>query len=504
MNAAEEQVRIVGRYAIHGELASGGMGTVSLGRLLGDAGFARTVAIKTLHAHYARDPEFVAMFLDEARLVSRIRHPNVVPTLDVVALDGELLLVMDYVAGEPLSRVMMELARRKERMPVKIAVAIGLGLLEGLHAAHEAKSEEGTWLRIVHRDVSPQNVIVGADGVPRVLDFGIAKAAERLQTTEDGSFKGKLGYLPPDVLSGAPADRRADIWGAAVVLWEMLVGKRLFVSSDSPAALVKTIVEGEVDAPSRRGAASPPALDAVLERALMKSPDARFATAREMALALEAAVEPASSRAIAEWLRSILGTTLDERAARVGLVERSSRSHRPSAGAVRSLAAGATPSARPRTDLLAQGAPAIAEAGPAGAAPGEAPGPTSRRSGRRGRVAIVVGAVAALAMLLLYTLDSIARRSDSAAAVTPATTMPIDARPESGAIDAEVVSTSAEASAPVVAAPGGGSPSSSAVARPAAPARGARGSPVSCVPPYTIGPPPDYIRKPKLECLPRR
>src|SRR5262245_51026591 len=170
---------VIGRYALHGELASGGMATVHLGRLLGPVGFSRTVAIKRLHAQYAQDPEFVSMFLDEARLAARIRHPNVVPTLDVVATSGELFLVMEYVPGESLSRLARAARDRMERMPPRIVSAIMSGVLHGLHAAHEAKSERGEPLGIVHRDVSPQNVLVGTDGVARVLDFGVAKAAGR-------------------------------------------------------------------------------------------------------------------------------------------------------------------------------------------------------------------------------------------------------------------------------------------------------------------------------------
>src|SRR5262249_30807867 len=162
------------------------MATVHFGRLLGPVGFSRTVAIKRLHAHFAADPEFVSMFLDEARLAARIRHPNVVPTLDVVATAGELFLVMDYVPGETLSRLIAASNAQRRWIPLPIAAAMACGVLHGLHAAHEAKSERGAPLGIVHRDVSPQNLLVGTDGVPRVLDFGVAKAAGRLQTTRDG------------------------------------------------------------------------------------------------------------------------------------------------------------------------------------------------------------------------------------------------------------------------------------------------------------------------------
>src|ERR1700733_14777693 len=190
--ASARPVRILGRYALYDEIAAGGMATVHLGRLIGPVGFSRTVAIKRLHQQYAKNPEFVAMFLDEARLAARIRHPNVVPTVDVVAMEEELFLVMEYIQGESLSRLFRAASVAAAPIPRSVAVTIMAGVLHGLHAAHEAKTEHGQPLDIVHRDVSPQNVLVGVDGVARVLDFGVAKAAHRVQTTQDGRIKGKL------------------------------------------------------------------------------------------------------------------------------------------------------------------------------------------------------------------------------------------------------------------------------------------------------------------------
>jgi eukaryotic-like serine/threonine-protein kinase len=181
------------RYVLHDEIASGGMGAVHLARLRGARGFARTVAIKRLHPHVARDPDVLAMFLDEAHLAARVRHPNVVATLDVVAQGDEVFLVMEYVEGESLSRL-----QKTPEIPLAIASAIVCDMLHGLHAAHEAVSERGEPLQIVHRDVSPQNILVGLDGATRVVDFGIAKAASRLQTTRDGVIKGKLRYMAPE------------------------------------------------------------------------------------------------------------------------------------------------------------------------------------------------------------------------------------------------------------------------------------------------------------------
>src|SRR5689334_6854534 len=206
-----------GRYAIGVEIASGGMATIHLGRLIGPVGFSRTVAIKKLHPQLAKDPQFTTMFLDEARLAARIHHPNVVQTLDVVAQGGEVFLVMDYVAGESLAAIQRRTAARGEPIPMQIAVTVITDMLHGLHAAHEATNEHGEPLHIVHRDVSPHNILVGADGISRVLDFGIAKAIGRLHNTREGQIKGKLAYMAPELIRAGQVTRRTDIFVAAVV-----------------------------------------------------------------------------------------------------------------------------------------------------------------------------------------------------------------------------------------------------------------------------------------------
>jgi eukaryotic-like serine/threonine-protein kinase len=321
--------RIIGRYALYGELAAGGMASVHLGRLLGPVGFSRTVAIKRLHEQYARDPEFVSMFLDEARLCARIRHPNVVPTLDVIANDRQLLLVMEYVQGESLSRLCRATFARGQRIPVPIAVAITSGILHGLHAAHEAKDEKGQPLGIVHRDVSPQNVLVGSDGVARVLDFGVAKAKGRLHTTQDGRVKGKLSYMAPEQLRSDPVDRKSDVFAAAIVTWELLAGRRLFEAENEGATITKLLFE-PIRAPSsflNRPLPKDvpwPALDAIIMRGLERDANKRFATARDMANELEAAVLPASAAQVGAWVETVAGEVLTARSARVQEIESSS------------------------------------------------------------------------------------------------------------------------------------------------------------------------------------
>jgi ABC-type sugar transport system substrate-binding protein len=314
--------RAIGRYVLYDELGSGGMAAVHFGRLLGPAGFARPVAIKRLHAQYARDPEFVRMFLDEARLAARIQHPNVVPMLDALRVKGEVFLVMDYVAGASLSHLNRLMRRRSEQIPPLVAVAIVAGMLHGLHAAHEAKDEQGAHLEIVHRDVSPQNALVGTDGVARLIDFGIAKATGRLQSTRSGQLKGKLAYMAPEQVRGEPVTRRADVYSASVILWETLTSKRLF-EADNEANLLSQMLTAEVALPSSVVAALPRSLDRAVMRGLQRDPAKRYESAREMAAHIEACIGVASPSEVSDWLERTVGDELRERAARIESLERS-------------------------------------------------------------------------------------------------------------------------------------------------------------------------------------
>jgi serine/threonine protein kinase len=322
-------LKVVGRYALHGMLAAGGMAAVHLGRLTGPAGFSRTVAIKRLHPQFARDPEFVAMFLDEARLAARIRHPNVVATLDVVAQDDELFLVMEYVRGESFSRLLRVCRRNQLPVPPRIITSVVVGMLHGLHAAHEATDEQGQPLHIVHRDVSPQNVIVGVDGGARVLDFGVAKAAARVQVTRDGQMKGKLTYMSPEQLRGVGVDRRSDLFAAGIVLWEALTGRRLF-DADEPGAILDMILRHPVPPPSTLAPEVPGVFDIIVARALARDPAERFQTARELAIDLEDALALASPREVGDWVQATAGPLLHEREDMVAELEAVSAVSEPS------------------------------------------------------------------------------------------------------------------------------------------------------------------------------
>ncbi len=318
-------------YAMYGVIAAGGMATVHLGRLLGPNGFSRRVAIKRLHPQLAADAEIASMFVEEARLSARVAHVNVVAMLDVVSADRELLLVMDYVHGESLSRLLSHARAAGAPVPPAIVVTVLADVLHGLHAAHEATGEDGAPLRLIHRDVSPQNILVGTDGVARVVDFGIAKAVGQAQVTREGQVRGKMPYMPPEQLLRRSCDRRVDVYAAGVVLWEALAGRRLFQADDEPT-LFSLVLEEVVPPPSKYNPAVPPALDAIALRALERDPERRFPDARAMARAVEDVVVRAPSSAVADWVKTRAAQALAEREARIAEMERDSRAESGEAG----------------------------------------------------------------------------------------------------------------------------------------------------------------------------
>lgn len=306
-----------GRYEILGTIASGGMASVHLARALGAGGFERLVAVKTMHPHLAKEAEFVAMFMDEARLAARIRHPNVVGTLDIQQDEGGLFLVMEYVEGPSLARMLRALGRNKQRLPIEIGLRVFLDTLAGLHAAHELTGHDGEPLRLIHRDMSPHNVLVGVDGVVRITDFGIARAESRLASTRTGSLKGKTMYMAPEQVKSEPLDRRTDLYAAGAVLWEMLTGERL-VRSDSELGMMHQIIEGKFRSPTDVDPEVPEDISRACMRALDRKPDLRYSTAMEFAEAVEKAchasgIVPATPRVVGEFVRKLAvhGVALD-------------------------------------------------------------------------------------------------------------------------------------------------------------------------------------------------
>ena len=312
---------IIGRYMICDEIGAGGMATVHLGRILGAAGFSRVVAIKRLHASCAESDKFATMLIDEARIAARIRHPNVAPTLDVIRAEGELLLIMEYVHGPSLSWLQSRLLERLEPMPPRMAVRIALDSLAGLHAAHQAKSERGRPLGIVHRDVSPQNILVGEDGVARVLDFGIAKAEGRLSFSLFGEIKGKLRYMSPEQLRGESLDCRTDVFATGIVLWEMLAGRRLLGRpvDGEPANIMNDMLATLAELRGRLTSVSADVEEVVI-KALSVDRAGRFASADEMAVAL-AATDAATAKELGVWTAHIARDLLTHRLEQIERIE---------------------------------------------------------------------------------------------------------------------------------------------------------------------------------------
>ncbi|HEY1099549.1 MAG TPA: serine/threonine-protein kinase, partial [Myxococcota bacterium] len=229
--------RRLGKYVLLGRLGAGGMGKIYLAHQPGPAGIEKLLVVKRLHSHLTTDPVLVASFLDEARLSMALNHPNIVHTYDVGDLDGRYFMVMEYIEGQNLG-VILRMAKRSGDYPKSSTWAgIFLSVLDGLHAAHTAHDARGRPLQIIHRDVSPQNVLITYDGQTKLVDFGIAKAAMRVSETDAGTLKGKYAYMSPEQVRGDVLDARSDVFAAGIVLWEMLAGRRLY-KADS---IVRTV-----------------------------------------------------------------------------------------------------------------------------------------------------------------------------------------------------------------------------------------------------------------------
>ena len=312
----------VGRYALFEQFAAGGMATVHFGRLDGAGGFARVVAIKRLLPHLLENQEFTEMLLKEARLAARVRHPNVAATLDVVATKGDVLLVLDYVHGEALSTLCRSQAKeKKEQLPLPLVIGIVLDMLRGLAAIHDATDEKGRSLSLVHRDVSPPNVLVGADGVARVLDFGIATALEHIEETAPERRKGKRGYMSPEQLRGERLTQRSDIFSAGIVIWELLAMRRLF-PADQEKEPGEAVLRGGYPRVSQYRPDVPKELDDIVMRALASEPEARFNDMHELAEAVEAAApRRANARRIGEWVLELARDALADRTRMVARAE---------------------------------------------------------------------------------------------------------------------------------------------------------------------------------------
>jgi serine/threonine protein kinase len=301
----------VGRYEVLSHLATGGMAQIYLARQTGLGAFERHVVLKTILRERASDQRFITMFLDEAKLAATLNHQNIAQVYEVDQADGAYFMAMEYVHGENARAILETTLRRGWTIPLELAVMIVSGAAAGLHHAHERKGKNGQPLNIVHRDVSPANIMVGYDGSVKVLDFGIAKAEERATKTVGGTIKGKYGYMSPEQCKGKPIDRRSDIFALGICLYEMTTLRRAFKGNDDFETM-KRIVAGEVVLPSVAVPGYPRELEAIVLTAMANDPNARFQTAAEMIEALDAFAQRAklvgSNTAMGRFMTQLFGS----------------------------------------------------------------------------------------------------------------------------------------------------------------------------------------------------
>ncbi|RMH44070.1 MAG: serine/threonine protein kinase [Deltaproteobacteria bacterium] len=271
----------LGKYQLIRQLAIGGMAEVYLARAQGIEGFQKRVVLKRILPQYATNPEFVSMFLDEARIAATLDHPNIVQVYDIGQQVGNYYFTMEYVQGQDVRNILKHEHRASRAVPLGNALTIVHGLCAGLHYAHDKRDLDGRPLGIVHRDVSLSNVLVSYDGAVKIADFGVAKCVAKQTQTRAGTLKGKIAYMSPEQCRGEPLDRRSDVFAAGIILYELTTGQRLF-KGDSEFAILQQIATQDVPPPSTRVPGYPAALEAIVLKALRRDREARYQTAREM------------------------------------------------------------------------------------------------------------------------------------------------------------------------------------------------------------------------------
>lgn len=405
--------RRLGRYEVLTRLASGGMAGVYVARALGVAGFERLFAVKVLHPHLAHEEEFITMFLDEARLAARIHHPNVVATIDISDTSGAgYYLVMDYIEGDHLGALLQHAFKQGTRLPAPVALRIVVDALNGLAAAHSLVDENGRLMNLVHRDVSPHNIMVSTDGISRLSDFGVAKAEVRLSTTREGQFKGKLAYMSPEHASTGDATQRSDLFSTAIILWECLTGTRLFRAENHAATLNKICLE-DIPMPS----SVDPELaifDPILERGLARDPADRFESAEQFAETIEEHAHALGGLATHRVVGQLVREYAAEKLARESDVIRTAIAEMSASGPVGTIEEAAS---------VASGRPGPTSARVPAATVSEAPVP--KRFSPLWIGVLLTLVFAALAAAFMLGADDSKRR-----AATPAPTKPVAAEPE--------------------------------------------------------------------------
>ena len=297
-----------GKYDIVERLGSGGMAEVYKCRLSGIGGFDKLVVIKRILPERMEEPDFVHMFLDEARIAANLNHPNIIHIFEVDQLDGAPYMAMEYVRG-PTMLALMRTAYRQKMVHLGHMAKLISGICAGLYYVHNARDQNGVPLEIIHRDISPQNILVSVEGVPKLLDFGVAKAVGRLAQTEAGMFKGKLRYTAPDQVRGLPVDHRTDIYSVGVCLYEATTGRQRFTSNMGEAQMMAAVMDGRIEPPSAVVPNYPPELERIVMWALEPDPTTRCPNAQALHQALEQFVSSgphaSSTQALAQWIKEL-------------------------------------------------------------------------------------------------------------------------------------------------------------------------------------------------------
>jgi serine/threonine protein kinase len=286
VDQARTEATRLGSYEIVRKLARGGMAELFLSRTVGPEGFEKLVVLKKILPSHAENPKFVRLFLDEAKLAATLDHPHIAHVYDMGKVDGHYFFTMEYVHGQDVRTTMRRATRLDRKFPIEHAVQIASNVAAALHYAHERRRADGTLLDIVHRDVSPSNVLVSYDGAVKLVDFGVAKATTSTVKTRTGTLKGKIAYMSPEQAKGAPVDRRSDIFSLGIMLWEMVTMQRLY-KADNDLATIQMIINSKAQPPSHLRPDCTVELDRIIMRALAINPDERYQTAEQLQIELE-------------------------------------------------------------------------------------------------------------------------------------------------------------------------------------------------------------------------
>ncbi len=309
-----------GRYQLIRKLAAGGMGAVYLARQKGPVGFEKLLVVKRILPHLAQEEQFIEMFFDEARIAANLNHPNIAQIYDLGEVDGQYYIAMEYVHGESLRQLNLRSRARKKALPAGLVCRIVAETAAGLHSAHNAKNPQGKPLALIHRDVSPQNILVGFNGTVKLIDFGVAKAANKASNTATGAIKGKYAYMSPEQARGEELDHRSDIFGLGVILYEQLTQTRLF-KRETDALTLRAVVSAKVPPASSVNATIPAAIDPIVGKALERDRDQRYPHAAALQLALEEFIVrqqfAATSPHLADFMKGLYAPEKDEDATQV-------------------------------------------------------------------------------------------------------------------------------------------------------------------------------------------